>query len=95
MTGLAAHASSCLIVKLEDNAEQLPSAYIDKEKLPVKLLEGGGIGGGGVGLELHVTLRAAIPVHLGSFGDWPTQDPDVPFWKEPPRVQVASRKPEL
>ena len=36
MTGLAAHCVSGPIVKLEDNAEQLPSAYIDKEKLPEK-----------------------------------------------------------
>ena len=50
MTGLAAISKSGPNVKLEDNAEQLPSAYIDKEKLPEKLLEGGG-GGGGVDVE--------------------------------------------
>ena len=36
MTGLAANSKSGPNVKLEDNAEQLPSAYIDKEKLPEK-----------------------------------------------------------
>ena len=36
MTGLAAISKSGPNVKLEDNAEQLPSAYIDKEKLPEK-----------------------------------------------------------
>ena len=36
MTGLAANSKSGPNVKLEDNAEHLPSAYIDKEKLPEK-----------------------------------------------------------
>ena len=36
MTGLAANSKFGPNVKLEDNAEQLPSAYIDKEKLPEK-----------------------------------------------------------
>ena len=36
MTGLATNSKSGPNVKLEDNAEQLPSAYIDKEKLPEK-----------------------------------------------------------
>jgi len=36
LTGLAANSKFGPNVKLEDNAEQLPSAYIDKEKLPEK-----------------------------------------------------------
>ena len=67
---------------------------MDKNATAPKLLMGVWGGGPGVGEPggLHVTLRAATPFHLGSFGDWPSQDPGVPFWKEPPLVQLASVK---
>ena len=79
MTGLAANSKFGPNVKLEDNAEQLPSAYIDKEKLPEKLLEGGG-GGGGVDVEPTVDA-AAVEVFTLLVADAPPAV-DVAFSNE-------------
>ena len=83
MTGLAANSKSGPNVKLEDNAEQLPSAYIDKEKLPEKGWDGDGDGeggcggekgGGGAGLEEQTALKKR-PEPFGSRMHWPLGNP--------------------
>ena len=48
-TGFASNSKPGPIVKLKDNAEQLLSVNIDKEKSPEKTLGVGVMGGGAVG----------------------------------------------
>ena len=76
MTGLAANSKFGPNVKLEDNAEQLPSAYIDKEKLPEKP------GAGAVVVALAGAAAAAVDVE-------PTVDAAAVEAAAPPVVNDA------